>query len=329
MTEKRMSVAMAMTRAGGPEVLQPIDITVGSPAPQEVLLSQSVIGVNFVDTYFRSGLYPVATLPAVLGFEGAGVVVEIGKAVSDLRPGDRVAYTGVPLGAYAESRLLPESRLVKIPDALSFEVAGSSMLRGLTAHMLLHKVHATKRGDWILVHAAAGGLGQIVVRWAKRLGANVIGTVGSTGKVELARTAGADFVLLHTDGNWAEETVRLSDGKGVHLAIDGIGGTMVSQSLSVVRPFGIVASLGQPAGPIPPVRVEDLGFARSISLIRPSSLLYANDPQLYKAGTAELLEMLEDGMVTPIGARYPLREAARAHADLESGKTTGSMILTV
>ncbi|OTP75627.1 quinone oxidoreductase family protein [Caballeronia sordidicola] len=324
-----MSVAMAMTRAGGPEVLQPIDITVGSPAPQEVLLSQSVIGVNFVDTYFRSGLYPVATLPAVLGFEGAGVVVEIGKAVSDLRPGDRVAYTGVPLGAYAESRLLPESRLVKIPDALSFEVAGSSMLRGLTAHMLLHKVHATKRGDWILVHAAAGGLGQIVVRWAKRLGANVIGTVGSTGKVELARTAGADFVLLHTDGNWAEETVRLSDGKGVHLAIDGIGGTMVSQSLSVVRAFGIVASLGQPAGPIPPVRVEDLGFARSISLIRPSSLLYANDPQLYKAGTAELLEMLEDGMVTPIGAGYPLREAARAHADLESGKTTGSMILTV
>ncbi len=324
-----MTVAMAMTRAGGTEVLQPIDTKVGSPAPQEVLLSQSVIGVNFVDTYFPSGLYPVATLPAVLGFEGAGVVVEIGKAVSDLRPGDRVAYTGVPLGAYAESRLLPESRLVKIPDALSFEVAGSSMLRGLTAHMLLHKVHATKRGDWILVHAAAGGLGQIVVRWAKRLGANVIGTVGSTGKVELARTAGADFVLLHTNGNWAEETVRLSDAKGVHLAIDGIGGTMVNQSLSVVRPFGIVASLGQPAGPIPPVRVEDLGFARSISLIRPSSLLYANDPQLYKAGTAELLEMLEDGMVTPIGARYPLREAARAHADLESGKTTGSMILTV
>jgi len=324
-----MSVAMAMTRAGGPDVMQPIDINVGSPGPQEVLISQSVIGVNFVDTYFRSGLYPVATLPAVLGFEGSGRVVEIGKAVSHLRLGDRVAYTGGPIGAYAESRLLPESRLVKIPDALSFEVAGSSMLRGLTAHMLLHKVHATKRGDWILVHAAAGGLGQIVVRWAKRLGANVIGTVGSVGKVALARTAGADFVLLHTDGNWAEETVRLSDGKGVHLAIDGIGGTMLNQSLRVVRPFGTVASLGQPAGPIPPVRVEDLGFTRSISLIRPSSLLYANYPQLYEAGTAELLKMLEDGMVTPIGARYPLREAARAHADIASGKTTGSVILTV
>ena len=181
-----MSVAMAMTRAGGPDVMQPIDINVGSPGPQEVLISQSVIGVNFVDTYFRSGLYPVATLPAVLGFEGSGRVVEIGKAVSHLRLGDRVAYTGGPIGAYAESRLLPESRLVKIPDALSFEVAGSSMLRGLTAHMLLHKVHATKRGDWILVHAAAGGLGQIVVRWAKRLGANVIGTVGFVCKLGFA-----------------------------------------------------------------------------------------------------------------------------------------------
>ncbi|QJI37120.1 quinone oxidoreductase family protein [Pseudomonas sp. ADAK13] len=324
-----MNLSMAMTRTGDPDVLQPIDIKVGSPGPLEVLVTQSVIGVNFVDTYFRSGLYPVATLPAVLGFEGAGVVVSIGKEVSHLRPGDRVAYAGGALGAYTESRLLPESRLVKLPDEVSFEAAGSSMLRGLTAHMLLHKVHATKQGDWILVHAAAGGLGQIVIRWAKRLGANVIGTVGSVEKVALARQAGADFVLLHPNGDWAEEAVRLSDGKGVHLAIDGIGGSMVNQSLSVVRPFGVVASLGQPAGPIPPVRVEDLGFTRSISLIRPSSLLYANDPQLYKTGTDELLEVLMDGMITPIGARYPLIDAARAHADLELGKTTGSVILMV
>jgi NADPH2:quinone reductase len=324
-----MSLAMAMMRTGNADVLQPIDLNVGHPGPSEVLINQAVIGVNFVDTYFRSGLYPVTTLPSVLGFEGAGVVVEVGKEVSHLRPGDRVAYTGGPLGAYAESRLLPQSRLVKIPEALSLEAAGSSMLRGLTAHMLLRKVHATKRGDWILVHAAAGGLGQIVVRWAKRLGANVIATVGSAEKVALAHTAGADVVLLHTDERWAEEAVRLSDGKGVHLAIDGIGGNMVSQSLSVVRPFGVVASMGQPAGPIPPIAVEDLGFTRSISLMRPSSLLYANDPQLYTSGTDELLDMLVDGMTTLIGARYPLIEAAKAHADLESGKTTGSVILTV
>ena len=308
-----MSLAVAMTRVGGPDVLQPVDVEVGGPGPHEVLVDQSVIGVNFVDTYFRSGLYPVATLPTVLGFEGAGVVREIGMEVSHLRRGDRVAYTGAPLGGYAESRLLPESRLVKIPRALSFETAGSSMLRGLTAHMLLHKVHATKRGDWILVHAAAGGLGQIVVRWAKRLGANVIGTVGSAAKLELARAAGADFVLLHTDAGWAEDAVRLAEGKGVHLAIDGIGGAMVLRSLSVVRPFGVVASLGQPAGPIPPIPVEELGFKRSISLIRPSSLLYADDSELYRTGIARLLEMLMDGTVASTGASYPLREAARAH----------------
>ncbi|AKA86022.1 quinone oxidoreductase family protein [Pseudomonas synxantha] len=324
-----MTLAMAMTRTGGPQVLQPIEINVPSPGPHEVLVAQSVIGVNFVDTYFRNGLYPVATLPAVLGFEGAGVVAAVGKQVSHLRDGDRVAYTGGPLGAYAQLRLLPASRLVKLPDEVSFEMAGSSMLRGLTAHMLLRKVHMTKRGDWVLVHAAAGGLGQIVVRWAKRLGANVIATVGSEGKVAMARAAGADVVLLHTDEGWADETVRLAEAKGVHLAIDGIGGGMLSQSLSVVRPFGVVASLGQPAGPIPPVRVEDLGFSRSIALMRPSSLLYANDPQAYKSGTDELLQRMLDGMVSPVGARYPLVEAARAHADLEAGKTMGSVILVV
>jgi NADPH2:quinone reductase len=324
-----MSLAMAMTRTGGPEVLQPIEVEAGPPAPGEVRVAQAVIGVNFVDTYFRSGLYPVAKLPAILGFEGAGMVTDVGSEVRHLRPGDRVAYTGGPLGAYAETRLLPEGRLVKIPAALSFETAGSSMLRGLTAHMLLHKVHLTKPGDWILVHAAAGGLGQIVVRWAKRLGANVIGTVGSAAKAALARCAGADFVLIHAEPGWAEEAVRLADGKGVHLAIDGIGGAMLKRSLGVVRPFGVVASMGQPAGAIPPVPVEDLGFARSISLMRPSSLLYANDAQLYRDGSAALLDMLVDGMVAPAGAVYPLAKAGQAHADLESGTTTGSIILTV
>ncbi|AJX32442.1 quinone oxidoreductase family protein [Burkholderia oklahomensis] len=324
-----MTLAMAMTQTGGPEVLKAIDVEVPAPGPLDVRIKQSVIGVNFVDTYFRSGLYPVASLPAVIGFEGAGIVEAVGGEVARLRPGDRVAYTGAPIGAYAESRLLPESRLVRIPDALSFETAGSSMLRGLTAHMLLHNVHPTKRGDWILVHAAAGGLGQIVVRWAKRLGANVIGTVGSPGKIDLARAAGADHVLLHTDPHWTDDAVRVAERRGVHLAIDGIGGSMVAQTLRVVRPFGVVASLGQPAGPIPPVRVEDLGFARSIALMRPSSLAYADDPDLYARGTSDLLDVLVDGMVGPIGARYALTDAARAHAELEAGRTTGSVILTV
>jgi NADPH2:quinone reductase len=326
--ENPMPTAMAMMGAGGPEMLRPIDINVTDPGPDEVRLRQTVIGVNFVDIYYRSGLYPVVALPTVLGFEGAGIVEAVGSGVRRLRAGDRVAYTGMPLGAYAEIRVLPESRLIKLPDAISDRVAGSTMLRGLTAHMLLHKVHAVRAGDWVLIHAAAGGLGQIATRWARRLGANVIGTVGSEAKIAQALAAGANEVLLHTLPAWADRARVIADGKGVHLAIDGIGGAMLAQTLSVVRPFGVVASLGQPAGPIPPVRVEDLGFARSIALMRPSSMAYANDPELYRRGSDDLLAALQDGLINPIGAEYDLRDAARAHADLEAGRTTGGVILT-
>ena len=324
-----MSIAIAMTGPGGPEVLKPIETDIADPGPGQVRLRQSVAGVNFVDIYFRSGLYPTPGLPAVLGLEGAGTVEAVGQGVGSLRPGDRVAYAGMPLGGYAEIRLAPEARLVKLPQTLSDRVAGSSMLRGLTAHMLLHKVYRVAPGDWILVHAAAGGLGQIIVRWAKRLGAQVIGTVGSQAKMAQARAAGADAVLLHADPAWTDQVRRLAEGRGVHLAIDGIGGTMLAQTLGVVRPFGTVASLGQPAGPIPPVNVEDLGNARSIGLVRPSVIAYANDPDLYARGAAALLAALADGLINPIGAEYPLRDAARAHADLEAGRTTGSVILTL
>jgi NADPH2:quinone reductase len=324
-----MPIAVAMNRAGGPEVLQTIDVPPSDPGRGEVRIRQSVIGVNFVDIYYRTGLYPLSHLPAVLGFEGAGTVKAVGPDVTGLRPGDRVAYTGMPLGAYAEARVIPEGRLVKLPDGVADKVAGSTMLRGLTAHMLLRKVHAVRPGDWILVHAAAGGLGQIVTRWARHLGANVIGTVGLQAKVKQAEAAGASEVLLHTDTGWADRARAIAEGKGVHLAIDGIGGAMLQQTLAVVRPFGIVASVGQPAGPIPPVRVEDLGFGRSIALMRPSSIAYANDPTLYQCGCADLLAALQDWLINPIGAEYDLRNAAKAHADLEAGRTTGSVVLTV
>jgi len=324
-----MSICVMMNGPGAPDVLNAVDIDVPAPGPGEVRVRQSVIGVNFVDVYYRTGLYPLPQYPAVLGFEGAGVVDAIGPDVTSVSPGDRAAYHGMPLGAYAEVRLLPVDRLVKLPDAVSERIAGSTMLRGLTAHMLLHKVHAVSRGEWILVHAAAGGLGQLVTRWAKRMGANVIGTVGSAAKTAAAIAAGADEVLLHGDDQWPKRAMQIADGKGVHLAIDGIGGDMLAKTLGSVRPFGIVASLGQPAGPIPPVRVEDLGFARSIGLVRPSSIAYASDPVLYRRGVDDLLAALGNGLVNPIGAEYPLREAARAHADLESGRTTGSVILTV
>jgi len=324
-----MSVAIVISQPGGPEVLKAIEITLSEPGPDEVQIQHEVIGVNSVDIYYRSGLYPQSSSTTVPGFEGGGRVTAVGDNVRAFTPGDRVAYTGNPMGAYTELRNIPASRLIKIPEGVNIRAAGSSMLRGLTAHMLLHKVRKVKAGDWLLVHSAAGGLGQIVTRWATMKGARVIGTTGSAAKMKIAQAAGAAEVLLHTDAAWAETVLKIADGRGVHLAIDGIGGTMLASTLSVVRPFGIVASLGQPAGPIPPVRVEELGFARSIALMRPSSIAYADDAELYRQGAGDLMAALQNGLENPVGAEYTLTEAAKAHADLEAGRTTGSVILTV
>jgi NADPH:quinone reductase and related Zn-dependent oxidoreductases len=322
-----MTISIQMQRVGGPEVLVATNSEVPDPGPGEVRIRQSTIGVSFVDVYHRTGLYPLPKLPAVLGVEGAGVVDAVGGGVVDLHAGDRVAYAGTPPGGYAEVRNIPRSRLVRLPDDIPERVAGSTMLRGLTVHMLLRKVHPISEGDFVLVHAAAGGLGQMLTRWAKRLGAVVIGTVGSKRKIDIAREAGADFVLLR-DASDLPATVReLADGKGVHLAVDGVGGDNLARTLATVRPFGTVASVGQAGGPIPPLHVEELGPMRSASLSRPSLIAYANDPALYHPAAEELFAVLREGLVNSIGAEYPLREASRAHADLEAGRTTGSVIL--
>lgn len=321
-----MTIAIKLLGPGGPEMLQPTEVAVAEPGHNEVRIRQTVIGVNFVDIYYRTGQHPLSEFPAVLGVEGAGTVEAVGAGVAGFGPGDRVAYAGLPLGGYAEVRILPESRLIRLPAAITDRVAGSSMIRGLTAHMLLHKVYAVRDGDWVLVHAAAGGLGQFVTRWARRLGAKVIGTVGSPAKMAHAYAAGACEVLLHGEPGWPERVRQIADGKGVHLAVDGIGGAMLSQTLPVVRPFGIAANMGQPAGPIPPIRIEQLGSGRALT--RPSVLAYANDPALYRAAAAELLSILEDGLENPIGAEFALRDAAAAHRELEAGRTTGSVILT-
>ncbi len=322
-----MTISIQMQRVGGPEVLVAIDEDVPDPGPGEVRIRQSTIGVSFVDIYHRTGLYPLPKLPAVLGVEGAGVVDAVGAGVVDLHAGDRVAYAGTPPGGYAEVRNIPRARLVPLPDDIPERVAGSTMLRGLTVHMLLRKVHPVAEGDFVLVHSAAGGLGQMLTRWAKRLGAVVIGTVGSKAKITPARAAGADAVLLRDRSDWPAAVRELAAGKGVHLAVDGIGGENLSRTLTTIRPFGTVASMGQAGGAIPPVRVEDIGPARSASLSRPSLMAYANDPALYVPAAGELFAALRDGLVNPIGAEYPLREASRAHTDLEAGRTTGSVIL--
>lgn len=211
-----MSVAIVISQPGGPDVLKAIEITLSEPGPDDVQIQHEVIGVNFVDIYFRSGLYPLPSSPAVPGFEGGGRVIAVGENVRAFTRGDRVAYTGNPMGAYTELRNIPASRLIKIPEGITIRTAGSTMLRGLTAHMLLHKVRNVKAGDWLLVHSAAGGLGQIVTRWATLKGARVIGTTGSVAKIKIAQAAGAAEVLLHTDPAWAESVREIADGRGVH-----------------------------------------------------------------------------------------------------------------
>lgn len=323
------TLAMTIAAPGGPEALQLAEIALPAPAPGEALIRQSYAGVNYVDVYFRSGLYALPAYPAALGVEGAGVVAAIGEGVADLEVGDRVAYVGHPLGAYATERVMPASRLARLPQEIDLRTASAAMARGLTAHLLLNKVAILEPGDWVLVHAAAGGVGQFVTRWARRLGFRVVGTVGSPAKAEIARAAGAEAVLQLSDSDWVEAVRRVAGGKGVQLAIDGVGGETFMQTLGALRPFGVVATIGQPAGPIAPIAVEALGFPRSIAVARPSVLAYANDPELYREGARALFAALADGLTVSVGAEYPLADAARAHADLEARRTAGSLLLAM
>lgn len=321
-----MSLTITIPQAGDAFALRAIDQTVPEPAAGEVRLRQRVIGVNFVDIYFRSGVYPLPQPDAVPGFEAAGVIERIGAGVSGWRVGERVAYMGAPMGAYAEVRNVAASQLVRLPDNVSDVVAGSSMLRGLTVHMLLRQVYAVQPDDWVLVHAAAGGVGQLLTRWATRLGARVIGTVSSTAKAEIAAAAGAHSVLLHSQSDWPAQVRDLTDGLGVHLAVDGIGGAVLQQTFAAMRPFGVLANIGQAGGAVPPVDIAKMG---PILLGKPSVLKYVNNPAWYAAGTAELLTELASGLLNPVGSQFKLADAASAHQQLEAGKTTGSVILTV
>ncbi|SFH77961.1 NADPH2:quinone reductase [Collimonas sp. OK307] len=297
------------------------------PGPGEVRIRHEAIGVNFVDIYHRTGLYPLAAMPAVLGVEGAGVIDAVGEGVEHLAIGDRIAYAGAPVGAYAATRLLPQAKAILLPDSISSGLAAASMLRGLTAHMLLTRTYQVSAGSTILVHAAAGGLGALLVRWAKHLGATVIGTVGSAEKAQIAKTYGADHVIVGRDADIVAEVAAMTGGKGVDFAIDGIGGEMLLKTLACVRPFGTVASIGQAAGPIAPINVGELGPRRSLSLARPSIMAYLADPHTYSVASAALIAMMQAGVVAEIGGEYPLAEAARAQADLEAGRTTGSLLL--
>jgi len=314
--------------AGGVEQFEIKDVELAPPAAGEIRICQSAIGVNFVDIYQRAGLYPMpsANIP---GVEGVGVVAELGAEVTSVAVGDRIAYAGAPVGAYASERNLPAWRAVKLPGTLSDEVVASSFVKGITAHMLLNRTYRVGRGTVLLVHSAAGGLGQLMTRWASHLGATVIGTVGSEAKAAIARRAGAQHVIVGRDTDFAGIVGELTDKRGVDVAYDGVGGATLAKTLGCVRPFGVVASIGQAAGPIPPIEVGDLGPRRSLSLARPSVMAYLNEAEAYHLAAKAVLAKIETGLLSVAGQSYPFSEVARAHADLEAGVTSGALFLTV
>jgi NADPH2:quinone reductase len=311
---------------GGAEQLELARIELSAPAAGEIRLRQTAVGVNFIDIYQRMGLYalPDAKIP---GVEAVGVVSAIGADVEGLKVGDRIAYAGAPVGAYASERNLPAWRAIRLPDTLSDEVVASSFVKGVTAHMLLNRTYPVVRGSVLLVHSAAGGLGQLLTRWASHLGATVIGTVGSEAKAEIARQAGARQVIVGRDADFARIIGELTEKRGVDVAYDGVGGATLAKTLGCVRPFGVVASIGQAAGPIAPVNVDDLGPRRSLSLARPSVMAYLNEAEVYRSAANAVLAGIENGVLRVAGQSYPFSEAARAHADLEAGLTSGALYL--
>jgi NADPH2:quinone reductase len=323
-----MTLVMRLEGLGGAEMLRPAEIELGRPGPGEARIRHTGAGVNYVDIYHRTGLYPLAGLPAVLGVEGAGVVEDLGEGVSGLSVGDYVAWAGLPVGGYAQARLIPADRLIKLPKSVPERTVAAAMLRGITAHMLLRRVWPVAAGNVVLIHAAAGGLGLLLAQWAKRLGAVVIGAVGDARKADLARRHGVDHTVLYREIDFVKVVRELTGGRGADVAYDGVGGETLARTLDAVRPFGMVASVGQASGALPDINLADLGPRRSLSLARPSVFAYAADQTSYRAAAAEFIDQIENGLKINIGAEYPLTEAAEAHRALEAARTTGSVLLT-
>ena len=318
--------AIQVSQVGGPEVLAVVDLPVPTPKPSEAVVQIKAAGVNFIDVYFREGRYP-ASLPFVNGQEAAGVVTEVGSEVTLVKRGDRVAYTSA-LGSYAEFAAVPEGRLVKIPDELDFEQAAAAMLQGMTAHYLSHSSYKLQSGETALVHAAAGGVGLLLVQMAKRLGARVIGTAGTQEKAQLARDAGADDCIIYTEKDFETETQRLTDGKGVHVVYDGVGKDTFDKDLNVLRPRGYLVLFGASSGAVPPFDLIKLSQKGSLFITRPTLAHYtaARDELEWRAN--DVLQMIVRGeLKLRIHNVYPLEEAQQAHRDLEGRKTTGKLLL--
>jgi NADPH2:quinone reductase len=322
-----MTKAIRIHEHGGPEVLKWEDVDVGSPGPGEVRLKTTAAGLNFIDTYHRIGMYKVA-LPAVIGREGVGVVVDIGANVNDIAIGDRIAYASSPMGAYAEERLMPADRVVKIPNDITDQQAASMMLKGMTAQYLLRRTYPVKPGDVILSQAAAGGVGLILGQWAKHLGATVIGTVGSDEKIAIAKAHGCDHVINYRTENFVARVAEITNGKKCQVVYDGVGNDTFLQSLDCLAPLGMMVSFGAASGAVKPFYIGELASKGSLFLTRPTLDTYTAKREDVLKMTSELFDVVASGIVKiEVNQTYALCDAALAHRDLEARRTTGSTVL--
>jgi NADPH:quinone reductase len=325
-----MPKAIRIHQHGGPEVLKWEDVEPGKPGPGEALVRHEAVGLNYIDIYHRTGLYSLPSLPATPGLEAAGVVTEIGEGVAEVAVGDRVAYAGVPPGAYAEIRRIPAHRLVKLPAEISTLQAAAMMLQGMTARYLIKGCWRVEAGTTLLIHAAAGGVGLIVCQWARHLGATVIGTVGNNEKAELAKAHGCQHPIVYNKEDFAARVKEITGGKGVDVVYDSVGQDTFMKSLDCLRPMGMLVSFGQSSGPIAPFDLSVLAQKGSLFLTRPSLMTYTAKREALLIHAQDLFEVVRSGAVKiEVRRTYPLSEASRAHRDLESRKTTGSSVFTV
>ena len=322
-----MTKAIRIHQPGGPEEMVWEEVAVGDPGPGEARVRHTAVGLNFIDVYHRTGLYPLPALPATIGMEAAGVVEAVGDGVDDLAVGDRIAYAGPP-GAYSEARLMPAKRLVKLPDGIDDRQAAAMMLKGMTAEYLLHRTYPVKAGETILIHAAAGGVGTIACQWAKHLGATVIGTVGTRQKAELAAAHGCDHPIVTSETDFVARVKEITGGAGVPVVYDSVGKDTFDGSLDCLSPRGLLALFGQSSGPVPPFDLGQLAAMGSLYVTRPTLLTYAASRDDLLATANALFEVVRSGAVRiEVNQTYALADAAQAHRDLEARKTTGSTVL--
>jgi NADPH:quinone reductase len=322
-----MPKSIIIKKNGGPEVLELQDVNVGSPGPGEIKVTNHAIGLNYIDTYHRSGLYPLP-LPSGIGLEAAGKIDEVGSEVTEFSKGDNIAYASTPIGSYSQQRIIPAKNVVKIPDGISYELAATLMTKGLTTHYLICKTYKLQAGETILFHAAAGGVGQIFAQWANSIGAKVIGTVGSDEKIEIAKANGYSHVINYSKDDFAKEVMRITNNEGVSAVFDGVGKNTFKGSIASLKPRGLIASFGNASGPLDPVDVPKDIQPKGLYLTRPSIAQYFTNRKELQAGADAIFEKIKFGMIKiRIFKKYKLADAKQAHEDLESRKLTGPAIL--